>query len=84
MVLPKENRSNTTRSSEDTTWTAVVTVEHDRDHWERFRVTEAEYDRPDGQPIVDAVDYVFDTRFPQLDESERHDFHLRTTVGFDC
>ena len=62
---------------------AVVTVEHAADHSERFTVPEAEWkDHSVGQPIIDAVDYVFDEKF-DLPDSEREDFHFKTSVRFD-
>ena len=62
---------------------AIVTVEDDPDHWEQFRLIEADYDRPDGPPIIDAADYVFDSMFPGLDESQREEFHFKCSVRFE-
>ena len=62
---------------------AVVTVEHAIDHLEQFTVPEFELkDHSVGQPIIDAVDYVFDEKFALVD-SEREDFHEKTYVRFE-
>jgi len=47
-------------------------------HCSRHRIRES----PVGQPIIDAVDYVFDKKF-SLAESAREDFHFKTSVRFD-